>query len=202
MQPLTDQVAVVTGAARGIGRGIASVLAAEGARVVIADIDGAPPSERRELPDGGGRARGRRRRHRSRLGRGAGRRGARRLRPHRHPGGQRGHLPEHRARRDRRRALGPRHGHQRQGRAARHPGLHAGHARARLRPHRADLLDHGPDHGPGGLRALRRLQGRDARPHALGRDRARDERASPSTPSCRATSRPRGSARRARSTSA
>ncbi len=41
MQPLTDQVAVVTGAARGIGRGIATVLAAEGARVVIADIDAA-----------------------------------------------------------------------------------------------------------------------------------------------------------------
>jgi 3-oxoacyl-[acyl-carrier protein] reductase len=41
MQPLADQVAVVTGAARGIGRGIAAVLAAEGARVVIADIDAA-----------------------------------------------------------------------------------------------------------------------------------------------------------------
>jgi 3-oxoacyl-[acyl-carrier protein] reductase len=40
MQSLTDQVAVVTGAARGIGRGIAAVLAAEGARVVVADIDG------------------------------------------------------------------------------------------------------------------------------------------------------------------
>jgi 3-oxoacyl-[acyl-carrier protein] reductase len=40
MQALTDQVAVVTGAARGIGRGIASVLAAEGARVVIVDLDG------------------------------------------------------------------------------------------------------------------------------------------------------------------
>ena len=39
MQPLTDQVAVVTGAARGIGRGIASVLGAEGARVVICDLD-------------------------------------------------------------------------------------------------------------------------------------------------------------------
>jgi 3-oxoacyl-[acyl-carrier protein] reductase len=39
MQALTDQVAVITGAARGIGRGIAAVLAAEGARVVIADID-------------------------------------------------------------------------------------------------------------------------------------------------------------------
>jgi 3-oxoacyl-[acyl-carrier protein] reductase len=39
MRALDDQVAVITGAARGIGRGIASVLAAEGARVVIADID-------------------------------------------------------------------------------------------------------------------------------------------------------------------
>jgi 3-oxoacyl-[acyl-carrier protein] reductase len=39
LQRLTDQVAIVTGAARGIGRGIASVLAAEGARVVIADLD-------------------------------------------------------------------------------------------------------------------------------------------------------------------
>ena len=39
MQRLTDQVAVVTGAASGIGRGIASVLAAEGARVVICDLD-------------------------------------------------------------------------------------------------------------------------------------------------------------------
>jgi 3-oxoacyl-[acyl-carrier protein] reductase len=39
MQRLTDQVAVVTGAARGIGLGIASVLAREGARVVICDLD-------------------------------------------------------------------------------------------------------------------------------------------------------------------
>lgn len=39
MQALTGQVAVVTGAARGIGRGIASVLAAEGAHVVVVDVD-------------------------------------------------------------------------------------------------------------------------------------------------------------------
>jgi 3-oxoacyl-[acyl-carrier protein] reductase len=39
MRPLLDQVAIVTGAARGIGRGIASILAAEGARVVIADVE-------------------------------------------------------------------------------------------------------------------------------------------------------------------
>jgi len=40
VQPLTDQVAIVTGGAQGVGRGIASVLAAEGARVVVADLDG------------------------------------------------------------------------------------------------------------------------------------------------------------------
>jgi len=41
MQSLAHQVAIVTGAARGVGRGIASVLAAEGATVVVADVDGA-----------------------------------------------------------------------------------------------------------------------------------------------------------------
>jgi NAD(P)-dependent dehydrogenase (short-subunit alcohol dehydrogenase family) len=40
MQPLNGRVAIVTGAARGIGFGIARVLAGEGANVLIADIDG------------------------------------------------------------------------------------------------------------------------------------------------------------------
>jgi 3-oxoacyl-[acyl-carrier protein] reductase len=39
MQQLDDQVAVITGGARGIGLGIASVLAGAGARVVLADLD-------------------------------------------------------------------------------------------------------------------------------------------------------------------
>ena len=57
MQPLTDQVAVVTGAARGIGRGIAAVLASEGARVVIADLDAAAAGRTAaELGEGGARA--------------------------------------------------------------------------------------------------------------------------------------------------
>jgi NAD(P)-dependent dehydrogenase (short-subunit alcohol dehydrogenase family) len=38
---LRDRSALVTGAARGIGRGIAGCLAAEGARVAVIDIDGA-----------------------------------------------------------------------------------------------------------------------------------------------------------------
>jgi 3-oxoacyl-[acyl-carrier protein] reductase len=45
MQRLTEQVAVVTGAARGIGRGIASVLAAEGARVVLCDVNAQPAEQ-------------------------------------------------------------------------------------------------------------------------------------------------------------
>ena len=36
---LAGRVAVVTGAAQGIGEGIARRLAAEGARIVVADID-------------------------------------------------------------------------------------------------------------------------------------------------------------------
>jgi 3-oxoacyl-[acyl-carrier protein] reductase len=40
MERLNGQVAIVTGGARGIGLGIATVLRAEGADVVIADIDG------------------------------------------------------------------------------------------------------------------------------------------------------------------
>ncbi|HUK10523.1 MAG TPA: SDR family NAD(P)-dependent oxidoreductase [Stellaceae bacterium] len=39
--PLRDQVAIVTGAAQGIGRGIATVLAEAGARVVIGDLQDA-----------------------------------------------------------------------------------------------------------------------------------------------------------------
>jgi 3-oxoacyl-[acyl-carrier protein] reductase len=40
MKDLRSRVAIVTGGAAGVGRGIANVLAAEGAGVVVADVDG------------------------------------------------------------------------------------------------------------------------------------------------------------------
>ena len=58
----------------------------------------------------------------------------------------------------------------------------------------------GPITGQAGLRALRRVEGRDARPDALGRGRGRDARHHGATPSCPATSRRRASPTRARST--
>src|SRR3954471_9225230 len=42
---LTGKIAIVTGAARGIGAGIARVLAAQGARVAVLDLDG-PEAEK------------------------------------------------------------------------------------------------------------------------------------------------------------
>jgi 3-hydroxybutyrate dehydrogenase len=54
---LKDQVAVITGAASGIGLEIARTFAREGARVAVADLDGAAASQAAtELSRGGGQA--------------------------------------------------------------------------------------------------------------------------------------------------
>jgi NAD(P)-dependent dehydrogenase (short-subunit alcohol dehydrogenase family) len=58
MQDLDGKVAVVTGGGSGIGRGICRALAAEGARVVVADIDGErAASAAKSLREIGGEAR-------------------------------------------------------------------------------------------------------------------------------------------------
>jgi 3-oxoacyl-[acyl-carrier protein] reductase len=57
MKSLDERVAIVTGAADGVGLGIARVLAAEGAAVVVADVDAeGAAAAARELCESGGRA--------------------------------------------------------------------------------------------------------------------------------------------------
>jgi 2-hydroxycyclohexanecarboxyl-CoA dehydrogenase len=56
MKRFEDQVAIVTGAASGIGRATAMRLAAEGAAVVIADVNEQGAGVARSISEGGGRA--------------------------------------------------------------------------------------------------------------------------------------------------
>ena len=178
MESLTGQTAVVTGGANGVGRGIASVLAREGARVAIADID------RRGRGRRGGRAdRGRAEalavavdvtdatstRTMAATVREA-------LGPVDILAANAGIYPPELGR-DRRRAWdrvmdvnvkGALHAIQ-----ACMPSMLA----TRLRPDRPrPRRSRGRSPGQSGFRALRRVEGRDARLHALDRARGRDQR--------------------------
>jgi NAD(P)-dependent dehydrogenase (short-subunit alcohol dehydrogenase family) len=57
-RPLAGRTALVTGAGRGIGRGVAEELSAAGAEVVAADLDPVTAQQTIELLDGPGRAAG------------------------------------------------------------------------------------------------------------------------------------------------
>ena len=94
MESLTGQTAVVTGGANGVGRGIASILAREGARVAIADIDlAAAETVAGELPGKVTSTRRGRRRDRRHEHPDDGSHSVRHTGPRHHPGRQRGYLP-------------------------------------------------------------------------------------------------------------
>lgn len=54
MGRLVDRVAMITGAGRGVGRGVALAMAEEGARVALVDIDGETVAETARLVEGAG----------------------------------------------------------------------------------------------------------------------------------------------------
>ena len=120
---LQDRVAIVTGSAQGIGRAIADKLAAEGAAVVIADIERAGRGGRgRGHP---GRHRPSRRTCRTRLSVAAMVEAAvDPLRQARHPGQQRGHRALHGLGRHRLRRVAPDHVRQPRRRVPRPAGPH------------------------------------------------------------------------------
>ena len=142
MSRFEGRTALVTGAAQGIGRGVAERLASEGARLVLLDIE--PEAlERtvRELraKDEPGRGRQRRRRRASRRPA----RGRARRRALRRPGRPGGHRRHHRVlvrARAGRRVLAA-HPRRQPHRIHRHPGGRPGHGGARRRRDRADGVD-------------------------------------------------------------
>ena len=176
---LDGKVAIVTGGAQGIGRAIADALAADGARIVIADLAGAEDAAA-DFPDGRRphrrrRLRGRRRAH------GGGDRAA--LRCDRHPRQQRrplrvaGHAA---VRADPGGGVAPGHGRQRPEHVPDLPRRRGADARPGRRAHREHLLGHALPRRALPA-ALRDEQGRDRGPHARAGQGARRATRSSST---------------------
>ena len=141
MGVLDGKAAIVTGSARGIGRATAELLAEQGARVLINDLD-ARRGRAGRVGDLGRDRRVRRRPHQGGRAGPAGPEGRRRVRPDRHHRQQRGLHPGRRRSQDDRRPVpgDARHPH---GRAVPRP------ARRRAAPARAG--QEGEGGGPGGL---------------------------------------------------
>ena len=198
---LKGKVAVVTGAARGVGREIALLMARHGARVVVNDYGGSEvgtrhatasrptrsstrsagraarpsPTTTRWPPWPGGQAIVKTR--------------DRRLRPRRHRRQQRGHPARPHDLQHERGGVGRRHQHPPQGHLRGDARGGAAHARAEVGSRHQHDLDLGPDRQrrPG---QLRRRQARHLRPHQ-GRPRS-TWRATTSPPTASRPSRGRG----------
>ena len=181
MGRVQDRVVIVTGGAGGIGAAACRAIAAEGGKVVVADLDAAAARAVADEIVGGRRLRHvrRRRRHRSRAGAGHGPDGGRDLRRAQRDLQQRRDEPAAQLH-------GRRRGELRRDRPRQHLGrdrLHAGGRAADDRPGlRRQDRQHRIDRQPAGilgLRPLLRREVRHARHHAGDRprpDRARDHR--------------------------
>ena len=177
---IAGRAVVVTGGTRGIGKGIASVFASNGAKVLITGRDAEAARAAAEELQAQAVAAARARRGLVRAGR-RGQPGGLPPGGRDRPGAARRHRRALRQRRDlpRRAAGGPDRGrpgpgvrHQPEGHDPLRAGLPARAGGVGPRPGHPHLVHHRADHRLPRLDALRREQGRPARLHADRRDRA------------------------------
>ena len=184
MGRVQDRVVIVTGGAGGIGAAACHAIAAEGGKVVVADLDAAAARAVADaiVADGGTADVGRRRRHRSPAGAGDDPEGGRHVRRAQRDLQQRRDEPAarlHGGRRGELRADRPR---QHLGRDRLHPGGREADDRAGLR--RQDR-QHRVDREPAGILGLRPLLRREVRHRSPSRRRPRAASSSTGSPSTR-----------------